>query len=606
MKGLGVLAGMLLWLVSGAASGADISLETEFQIEPSPLVTDQILKIDSDVSNPHRQRWALERNVELRGLETFPINPKTFGVRASGLVNTVRLHLRGPGPWYRPISEFPCTKDMQAWFATESGARLEGKTAADLWTAEMDSARLKLSLAMERMQGDSEEAVLAKGKKLFQIWLRGATKAWREQLKQKVRIAEWQSYLDTAASEGICTASTQNTHVTVPWADMMEPPATEGPNQLVARSPARRWDGLFSIRAIIVAGDKKLDGKFLVDTESEQSLLSPDWLINQGLNPQLIAVANAPMEKINWGGENKLARKVEVEATYVGDARVPLTTYFVRQIDLFDTPDNVASCCDGVLGRNFLRNYAVEFKPGAPSEVLLWNPAGFHLGPEAIWVELSEVPEHGMSSDCAVQSGKLSIPGVFWDTGSDIGMTIHSAWSKAARALKGSWDLQCGSETIVTHLERNLKMETLGKSSESLGMKNPGATLGMPVLGRGSVTIDLPHGRLWMAKSGLRAEIPVNRSGLNVKYVDEDGDRVLRVAELNSRSGSPAAELVRMGLKKGMRISEVDGKPAEDLDLWNVNQRLSGIYGNTVIIKWKTANGIKIGALKLSGTKPLH
>lgn len=600
-----MLFGMLLWLVSGAAGAAqavkttEIPLESEFQIDPEPMSTDQVLKLDPDVINPQRQRWALERQVEIRGLETFPVNAgKKFGVRASGLISTTRLHLRGQGPWYRPISEFPCSKEPQAWFATESGAKLEGESAADLWKTELDSERLKLALAMERMQGDSEEEALAKGKKLFHIWLRGATKVWREQVREKARTSEWRSYLDTAASEGLCAAG-KSGHGGVPWADMMEPAPQDGPNQLLARAPARRWDGLFSIRVTLVAADKKLDGKFLVDTESEHSLVSPSWLINQGVNPRLIELANAPMEKINWGGEGKLARKVEVEATIVSGARVPLTQYFVREIDLFDAPDNVASCCDGVLGRNFLRNYAVEFKPAAPSEVILWNPAGFHLGPDSVWVELAEVPEHGISSDCSVQSGQVSIPGIFWDTGSDIGMTIHSAWRKAVRAVKGSWDLQCGAETIATHLERDSKMESAAGAGETLGMKKPGATIGMPVLGRGPITIDLPHGRLWMAKSGVRSPILFNQSGLAVKYVDEDGDRVLRVADLSFKPGLPAAELARMGLKKGMRIAEVDGKAAEELDLWNVEQRLAGAFGNTVIIKWKTAKGIKIGALRL-------
>ena len=593
---------IILPLTSNAAIGSravDIPLQSDFEIDPTPMTTDQAWMLDSDVQNPQRQRWVVQRQLEIRGLEAFPLGKKGFGVRASGLASTVRLHLRGPGPWYRAFEEFPCTKEPQDWFATVSGANLAGMTAADLWIAEIEAARSRLTLAMERMQGDTEEEALGRGQRLYQLWLRGVEQDWRARTFKEVPIVEWRSYQKTARSEGLCASGREKSVRSHPrWEEIMEPPITsKSPPQILARAPARRWDGLFSIRVIIAVADKRLDGKFLVDTESEQSLISPDWLIAQGVNPRLLGTINAPLEKIVWAGEAKLAKRVEVEATFVGDTRIPLTQFYVRQTDLFERPDNVASCCDGVLGRNFLKNYAVEFRPGSPSEIILYKAEGFNQGKDAIWIEVESAPNRGLSSDCIAQAGSLKIPGVFWDTGSDVGLELYAPWAKSARGAKGAWSLACGSEPIATHLERDMKTATSSGRPQTLGKKSPGATIGMPVLGRGPFTVDLAHGRIWMAKSGLNARILRDDSGLKVKFVDEDGDRVLRVVEVKMKG--PSAELIHMGLKRGQRLAEIDGKAAEEMDLWDVEQHLAGVYGSTVMIKWKTPKGVKIAALKL-------
>jgi C-terminal processing protease CtpA/Prc len=46
--------------------------------------------------------------------------------------------------------------------------------------------------------------------------------------------------------------------------------------------------------------------------------------------------------------------------------------------------------------------------------------------------------------------------------------------------------------------------------------------------------------------------------------------------------------LAAEGLKAGMNILEVDGKPVEELDEWEVDRRLTGVHGDKVILKWKT------------------
>jgi hypothetical protein len=46
-------------------------------------------------------------------------------------------------------------------------------------------------------------------------------------------------------------------------------------------------------------------------------------------------------------------------------------------------------------------------------------------------------------------------------------------------------------------------------------------------------------------------------------------------------------------------VLEVDSKPAYEADLWEIDQRLGGAYGNSVELKWKSQGRVKQARIAL-------
>jgi C-terminal processing protease CtpA/Prc len=69
----------------------------------------------------------------------------------------------------------------------------------------------------------------------------------------------------------------------------------------------------------------------------------------------------------------------------------------------------------------------------------------------------------------------------------------------------------------------------------------------------------------------------------------EKGERVLRVAAVKpTRVLKP---LIKAGLKTGDQVLSVDQVPADETDLWEIDQRLAGAYGRSVSVRWRPRGG---------------
>ncbi len=72
--------------------------------------------------------------------------------------------------------------------------------------------------------------------------------------------------------------------------------------------------------------------------------------------------------------------------------------------------------------------------------------------------------------------------------------------------------------------------------------------------------------------------------------------RVLVVRALSPKSPA-AASLAKGGLRPGMEIEQIDDIAADELDEWQVEQRLAGAYGQAVKLSWRTRAGMKSAAV---------
>jgi hypothetical protein len=657
-------------LLSAPAARADLGFRGSYKSVADALTTEKAWALDRAEPNPHRQRWLLGRKVELK--ELMPRELKIqgslmFGVTTAGLEAESTAYFRGEGPWYRPLREFPCEAEPASWFATEEGSRIAAALAAKSWDRMLEQQRLPLFTELKRLIAPTPGAALEKARLLFEGWRSRVDAAWRLAGKLEARKAEWKSYEQLAREQGICggkkvsgkkpkagknagkAGEYDDEYVptarrrAIPWEMMMEPPATGASgragagadeSKLLARAPAKTWDGLFSVRLNLTIGARKLNGTFLIDSGSGTSIISPDFLNGQGILPAWIAVPGAPFRRIPWGGsgvsgEGGLAPVVAVDRVELGNTQLELTEFALFDTEFFSQPDHPSSCCDGVLGSDFLRRYVVELAPGPPSEVKLWPAENFHVGPDTIvyannpvtgeplppsepaenpvqWFEAALTPGGDPVSACiASRPGHApSLAGVRWDTGRENALYVHLPWQAAARAGRPTgWDIRCGPATeisIANDVPATFVKPDGTPESAAIRTRVPAFTIGMELLSRGRVFFDLPHGRIWFPDRTSEAPLRRDRSGLVVQYefIKSRGDaRALIVKDI--KKGSPAEALRKRGLRPGMVISQIEKIDAENLDEWKVKRYFAGVYGERVYVQWKTPKGLMLGQMKV-------
>lgn len=609
-----------LWLAgsffaaSSVMAQASYAEETGFQLVKSyefstePLTTEKLWILDPTGVNPHRQRWVLNRRLSLRGLEPREFSSAKkdgkYGVKAASVASVSLGFIRPQGAWYRPITEFPCQQEPQAWFATADGARIAVDTAAATWDKILTSEKAALLKALNDIRASSAEQALRLGLIAYDSWYKRVEAEYLAQGQQKARLAEWRSYLQSATDAGVCSKKKPVPTVEpVSWKAMMEPPTGRPPVKPIARAPARRWNGLYSVRLSMDIGNKTLTGQFLVDSGAAKTVVSPTWLESQGIPVSWIRTPGAKPQRVTWSGGSGLAPVGEVDRVLLSGKEIGINQVLIFDVDFFAPPANVASCCDGILGNDFLSKNVVSLRSAAPYELVLWPKEGFSQE-KSYWTEASVSLSGDMISDCVARSEKdpfhsKGVPvlkGVRWDSGSEMPMDVHLPWKKAIAAGGREWSLECDTQVVA----RNVEATSPDQASEQspFGKTYPALNVGIPLLARGLFTFDLPHGRIWFSEEALGKPIPENRSGLSLKYVLFKGDRVLKVAGL--RPGTAADTLKTAGLQIGTEIQRIDGKNADELNQWEVDHRLSGAYGDRVELEWATSKKeVKVAPLQV-------
>ncbi len=583
------LAQLFSWdvLAQGKQAVAEIPLQVTYEISDEPLTTEKIWRISPDELNPHRQKWALDRQVKLDGISAVQIPGKeTYKVALLGIKAETTLFARPLGPWYHPIDHFRCSKEPDEWFSTLEGVRVAAQAAAEFWHELIADRKFDLSLRFDKISAPTPRAALAAAQEIYIGWLQVNEAEWAIKGRSSARNAEWRHYLKRASAMGICKSGKNIARSKLPprpkWKEMMAPPAIRPPEKLLARAPARIWDGLYSVRLSIQTAGTELVGQFLLDSGAAKSLISPSFLESQGINPSSLRVAKSAPQRVSWTGGSGLAHRAVVDRSALSGLDLRLTEFLLVETDLFKPPQHAANCCDGVLGLDFLRRFVVEFSPGRPAAIEIWPREGY-FKTDRSWSEVAISPQGALASEeCELISGGTRLQGVRWNTGAAAAIEIHSPWESQARKAKGPWALRCGELLIADAISP--------KTSRAISFRDPGLTAGMGLMGRGPFSLDVPHGRIWWSQAFLSARDRVNKTGLQLKYrMNRFGDRELRVEGV--ARNSPAAEYLKAGLVPGAEILAVDGIPSVDLDLWEISQRLSGARGEVVHLRWKASKG---------------
>ncbi len=576
----------------------ELSLIVNHEQSTEPLKIEMIWVLAPGERNPHRKNWVVSRNLEWVDLLPVQKAEGNWGVRFTALRANSKSYVREPGPWFRPLSDFSCSTEPYEDFATPEGARVAAEAAADAWSQVLSDEKLKLATLVERIAAKDAASAVAQARLSLGVWNQSVESEWRARYPTKSRMAEWRHYLGTAKASGVCPRAKNNPAPGPrPIEARMRPPS-EGAapkNEILARAPARRWDGLFTIRVTVEIAGRKLLGQFLIDSGAGASILNPYWLEAQGIPPAYVEIPGVKPQRVSWAGGAGFARRARVDAASVSGLRLPQTEFLLLETELFGPPNEVAACCDGILGTDFLREHVVEFVPGKPNGVNIWRKEGFNL-PGWIWAEASESPQGDMISGCEASAGQKTLQGFRWDTGSVAGLEVHTPWKSVASSA-AEWRLSCAGHPIISRVRPGgASLTAFGNESTGpLAVKYPAVSVGMPVIGRGRFALDLPHGRIWFDPASLNEPVLRNRSGLVLEFFYLKGQRILRVKGI--RPGSPADRLSRQGLRAGSQVIKIGDLDAEDLDLWEVERHLAGTYGPDVVLTWKTGSEMKVASL---------
>jgi len=580
-----IIASFSFTALAAVSPKQEIDFFYKFTPPLETLTTEKLWKIAPYELNPKYTLWALERDTKLLGLNAvFLETENRYKINLRGVESNNRLYLRPDVQLYATLSDFSCKSKPTPGFHTKKGVHQAGQFAAELWKNLLEEKRPQLAFQLAQIKEKTKEKSITKAKYHFNKWLKEVDELWVLQSKAKVRAFEWKSYLNLSKKEKICTqkhikSKRKNRDIF----SLKHEKTNTKENKLLFRAPAKRWDGLFSIRLTIDAAGKRLNGKFLIDTNSEHNLISDQWLLSQGVHPFFVEAYKEPFGKVNWRKKSKLTKKVYVDNVQISGYPVDLDEFWVMDTSAYFPPKHFYPCCDGVLGLDFLRKFSIEFHPQAPAHVKFWDrhnfsKQGFSAVPAYIDSENKIVTRCEFSS-----SDNKYKTNVFWNTGNSKGLSFNLR-PGAKKYYTSNWSLTCDNQLIAKNTT---------KLSFNSGRKNKGILNGgVDFLARSSFVIDFSNGKIWFDNDSENKKILKNQSGLKLAYTYKNGERALRVQNVHSKKASK--KLIREGLKVGDYLTQVNDRLAKEMDHWEVQKYLSGDYGKKITLHWETEDGIKI------------
>ncbi|MFL5815865.1 MAG: hypothetical protein ACJ763_20015 [Bdellovibrionia bacterium] len=531
----------------------EVSLQTTTETSSEPLTIEKIASLDPAQPNPQLRRWIVSRKINIPDWAGRKLPGGLIGVQGGAISGNSTIYLKGPGPWYDTLAQFPCSeKAPDPVFATAEGSRAEAQAAAKLWDEMLSAGKFKLSLLLSKVAAVNERSARSKADRVFQEWVSRLDHEWRARVASEVIPHQWKQDRKHAEQAGYCSASAHAKKAKASskptssetWMAQETPAAVATPTGLpLARAPSRRWQGWFAVRMDVGVSENSVLGQMLIDPATPRSILSPDWLKSQGMPPEWLQIPEAQPERVKIAagaeaGETGLGAVTRVEKAIISDYPISVSRFLLFDTELFDEPEFVAPCCSGILGIDFLRRYVVEFRGSKPNEVNLWPLQSYHVPTGYQWVEVRENGKGDLVPVC----------------------------SERVKAL-------AGAEKLCRDPRQSLREASA------------------------TIVFDLPHGRVWYSPEELAAPEYKNKSGLTLNYTYIKGDRALVVQSI--KSGSVAQQLEKAGLKKGMIVTDIDGIPALEMDLWEVNRRLAGVYGDEVKLKWQSPKGFQVEPLRV-------
>lgn len=611
---------------------------------PAPLTTSLFRRIAPKQSNPHRYFWWVNRDVRFEKVATIPHEGGYRPVIRNVLAPTT-LYIRASGNWESDWKEFTCAPDADPFFVNRDGAKIAANFAAEQWQALLHAKFPLLKILISKIHTPSAVQAERAAWAVLDRWKADLETEFKVKSQLEARGKEWSFYRLQAQKNQLCRGD-QPVETPLPpksWRDRMEPlpmaEASPSPSsspssknsviapvirkpKLLARSPAERVGGLYVVRLSMRAGDRVLNGQFIVDSAAGASLISPSFLERQGVKVADVEVKGVAPQKVRGINGTSFARLVALMDPKLSSHALETKKFLMVDTQLFEPPEYRISCCDGVLGADFLEGYAVEFLSYPRPTVLLWEKEGYFKtdakGNLEPWIEVSRLADGDLISEGILEwdgkkdavsaigllEGKMITQPVRfrWDTGNDTSVLLHEPWGGPAEGPH--WSLIADRIQLARDFEMDfhrgfmnrqaqdpkIAAVTLAEQQSPFTQKDPAFTVGMRLLDRSSFVLDLANGRVWLSKEALARPVIENRTGLELRYVnDSEGDRSLIVFKMKKES--VFGFLQSAGFQEGTQVTFIGGKPANYWNQGEVNRFLSNRPGTKLKFRWKSPQG---------------
>jgi len=591
----------------------------------SPLDVWAVHRFEPRELNPARRRFVLERTLSLAGLQVVTVSDsskvpakKNYRVRLEGLESETVTHIREPGPWFEDLGGIACELKAEALgksaqmqdllsvyerssrtgqkgynysleplHGTLDGTRQAAQKASDLWGKYLVDSLPQLSKRLSLIRESSESRALLRAEVALASWRDELETLYATRILTEARNHqrewEWDRVRKGQLCEGIgVPLRSPFLMATASAAEIQAQPGENDPlRRLLARVPARQVDGLFTVKVTLQFQDRKIVGKFLIDSSAPVSLVDPQWLGAQGVNPGWLKDTTSVPQRVTWSFGSGLAEPLVASfGLELGGTPLPtkLGFYALKMREELDQPERVEPCCDGVLGLDFLRSNLVEFQVGEHPAVQVWDPVLYRAPADYQGVEVWVTTRGELLSDCDWKdsSGKHLGRGVLWSVG-QIAPIMNAPGKRSFSELKWSCE---GAAVALQSGPRGAPLRGLPQ-------------LGAPVLGRGSFVLDLRRGKLWLDKKIFTSPLPKNRSGVTMSYgyrEDEkrslfESDRLIQVSRVAPGSAAEQ-QLSSLGFKAGVELLRINDRSTTSLDRWEIDQYFSGECGQRLDLEW--------------------
>ena len=490
------------------AAVAQLKIEHLVEYAQEPLSVELVWKLDPLDWNPSRRHWLLDREVSLLGLQVVEGSkagtfvPEVLG----GIKAMTRVYIKGPGPWFQKKDQPLCPGYPRDWYSTEESSLWISEKAAAFWRKILEKEIAGFERRLSKISDPSSSRARQLARIAFGQWLYDVEQKWIKWKQGEAPKLEWQ-YESKSFEKGVPCVKPE------PWTDQMAPieePSSEPgkPAFDFLRVPIKKFGMVPTFRGSMDIGERRLNGRFSIDTTTPRSYFSPLWLRRQGIEPEIFKLRAYP-ESFQW-------RRRWVKTFSVAPDRVQISglSVFLPRVSLVDTSsifktsvqhgnrdwmDN-SFCCDGVLGLDFLRQLSVEWNQQTPAHLKVWKRDLYRRPASADGIEVFTDQAGKLATHCfagVVGSGtdvEARYPvEVEFDLASERPMEVLSSSVLAKKSQKkknSTWQVQCGNTILIPALTRSLPPRSMRVTLHTLS-------------GKPAFSLDLGRGMLWLYKNAL-------------------------------------------------------------------------------------------------------
>jgi hypothetical protein len=449
-----------------------VDLFHKIEKSPDPLTIEKAWELEPEDENPARIRWAIDREIILRGMSPVESSKKEYGIEVrGGLYMKSIVFLKAKGAWSKLPSEFVCSKKRpeSLWIGSEESNKWLADQALVWWE---NAVRTKTKNLLKKLSGVRDlkkQRAILKARLMYREWLIELEKSWNIWRLNNAPDLEWGHLVAVNGISLSCKKLLPESLIDLPM-------GSSNPEKVMLplKSPGR----FFTAKVNVDIGDRRLNGRFLIDFNSKKNRADSSWLSAQGIEPRVFSLTGFS-ETDRWRGKSARLPPVLIDRLEMSGFELPFKNLWVGPAEVWMSEDAAQTCCAGVLGEPFFRSSIIYFKPGEPLHFKLWQRSESQIFPHLGWTEIFYSSDVRLSNGSGGWISRCTLEGA---SGVDLVWEFFSEQNiKSAKKINVERILECGTFKI--------KAEKFGSRYR----------VTMDWLNTHEWAFDISHGRVWSA-----------------------------------------------------------------------------------------------------------